>query len=279
MKSSDTCPAMCRTRSERKMNAPLSTAIRCSRSGKSRRISAASSATRFWICCSDSRISAGRRSVIARHDTAMKRFEIITELDARTLENGDTVVLARGGQITPLARHTLKERRTSVEFETGVSQDEAALAPAADIHRLAIASDHTGIALRRALVAFLRGRGLAVDDLGTDTPAPVDYPDIAAAVARAVANREADAGIVIDSAGIGSAIAANKIPGVRAAMAPSDTIARYSREHNGANVLTLGATLVTIDQAHQIVATWLATPMREPRYIRRLAKIRELEQR
>jgi len=209
----------------------------------------------------------------------MKRFEIITELDARTLENGDTVVLARGGQITPLARDTLKERRISVVFETGVSPDEAALAPAADIHRLAIASDHTGIALRRALVAFLRGRGLAVDDLGTDTPAPVDYPDIAAAVARAVANREADAGIVIDGAGIGSAIAANKIRGVRAAMASSDTIARYSREHNGANVLTLGATLVTIDQAHQIVATWLATPMREPRYIRRLAKIRELEQR
>ena len=209
----------------------------------------------------------------------MKRFEIITELDARTLENGDTVVLARGGQITPLARDTLKERRISVVFETGVSQDEAALAPAADIHRLAIASDHTGIALRRALVAFLRGRGLAVDDLGTDTPAPVDYPDIAAAVARAVANREADAGIVIDGAGIGSAIAANKIRGVRAAMASSDTIARYSREHNGANVLTLGATLVTIDQAQQIVATWLATPMREPRYIRRLAKIRELEQR
>ena len=94
-------------------------------------------------------------------------------------------------------------------------------------------------------VAFLRGRGLAVQDLGTDGPDPVDYPDIAAAVARAVARGEADAGIVIDGAGIGSAIAANKIAGVRAAMATSETIARYSREHNGANVLTLGATLVT----------------------------------
>ena len=172
---------------------------------------------------------------------------------------------------------TYGSRRITVVLEAVVSPDEAALAPAAEIRRLAIASDHTGVALRRALVAFLRGRGLAVDDLGTDTAVPVDYPDIAAAVARAVANGESDAGIVIDGAGIGSAIAANKIPGIRAAMASSDTIARYSREHNGANVLTLGATLVTVEQAQQIVATWLATPMREPRYIRRLAKIRELE--
>jgi ribose 5-phosphate isomerase B len=82
---------------------------------------------------------------------------------------------------------------------------------------------------------------------------------------------------VIDGAGIGSAIAANKINGVRAAMAASETIARYAREHNGANVLTLGATLLTLDEARAIVTTWLTTPMREPRYIRRLAKIRELE--
>ena len=86
-----------------------------------------------------------------------------------------------------------------------------------------------------------------------------------------------DAGIVIDGAGIGSAIAANKIGGVRAVMATSELIARYSREHNGANVLPLGATLLTPDEARAIVSTWLSTPMREPRYIRRLAKIRDLE--
>jgi ribose 5-phosphate isomerase B len=118
-----------------------------------------------------------------------------------------------------------------------------------------------------------------VQDLGTDTGEPVDYPDIAAAVAFAVARGEADAGIVIDGAGIGSAIAANKVRGVRAAMCPSETIARYSREHNGANVLALGATLVTHEEAQAIVSTWIATPMREPRYIRRLAKIRDLEMR
>ena len=127
------------------------------------------------------------------------------------------------------------------------------------------------------LAHFLRSRGLAVNDLGTETTEPVDYPDTAAAVGDAVARGEADAGIVIDGAGIGSAIAANKVDGIRAAMATSETIARYSREHNGANVLALGATLITHDEARAIVATWLGTPMREPRYIRRLAKIRDLE--
>jgi ribose 5-phosphate isomerase B len=209
----------------------------------------------------------------------MKKFDIITECDARVLTPGDTVMLARGGHITPLAQDTLKERRVTVVRDGQASPDEAALAPKADIRAVAIASDHTGVKLRQALVAHLRGRGLAVNDLGTDGPASVDYPDVAAAVADLVARGDADAGIVIDGAGIGSAIAANKVKGIRAVMATTELIARYSREHNGANVLTLGATLVTLDQARAIVTTWLTTPMREPRYIRRLALIRALEQR
>jgi len=207
----------------------------------------------------------------------MKRFDIITEADARMLTRGETVMLARGGHVTPLAQDTLNERRVTVVREGRASPEEAALAPAADVRRVAIASDHTGIALRQKLVSVLRSRGLSVQDLGPDTPEPVDYPDVAAGVARAVARGDADAGIVIDGAGIGSAIAANKIRGVRAVMASSETIARYSREHNGANVLTLGATLLTIDEATAIVTTWLTTPMKEPRYIRRLAKIKALE--
>jgi ribose 5-phosphate isomerase B len=207
----------------------------------------------------------------------MKKFAIITEADARVLPVGDTVLLERRGHITPLAQDTLNERRITVLRDGMTSPDEASLAPVADIRTVAIASDHGGIALRKSLIAFLRGRGLAVHDLGTHTADPVDYPDTAAAVARAVACREADAGIAIDGGGIGSAIAANKVPGVRAAMATSETIARYSREHNGANVLTLGATLVTDEEARAIVTTWLTTPMKEPRYIRRLAKIRDLE--
>ena len=209
----------------------------------------------------------------------MKTFEIITEADARALTPGETVALASGGHVTPLAQDTLKERRVTVLHEGRASGEEMALAPPADIRTVAISSDHTGIALRQALVAFLRGRGLAVHDLGVDSTEPVDYPDVARAVGDAVAHGDAEAGIVIDGAGIGSAIAANKIRGIRAVMAPTETIARYSREHNGANVLALGSTLVTPEEARAIVSVWLATPMREPRYIRRLAKVRDLENR
>jgi ribose 5-phosphate isomerase B len=209
----------------------------------------------------------------------LKRFEIITESDARVLPPGETVMLVRGGHITPLAADTLKERRVTVVREGQASEADAALAPAMDVRSVAIASDHTGVALRRSLIAFLRGRGLAVNDLGTHGTDAVDYPDVAAGVADVVARKEADAGIVIDGAGIGSAIAANKVNGIRAVMATTETIARYSREHNGANVLTLGATLVSPEEARAIVVTWLTTPMREPRYIARLAKIRALEQR
>jgi ribose 5-phosphate isomerase B len=209
----------------------------------------------------------------------MKTFDIITEADARVLARGETVMLARGGHVTPLAEDTLRERRITVTREGHASEDDLSLVPRADVRTLAIASDHTGIKLRQMLVAFLRGRGLAVDDLGTDRTDAVDYPDVAASVARLVAAGEADAGIVIDGAGIGSAIAANKVRGIRAVMATTETIARYSREHNGANVLTLGASLVAPDEARAIVAAWLAASMREPRYIRRLAKIRDLETR
>jgi ribose 5-phosphate isomerase B len=208
----------------------------------------------------------------------MKPFDIITEAHARVIEYGATVSLAPGGHITPLARDTLRERRITV-VSAGAQDPSlpAELAPVADVKRVAIGSDHTGLALKADLLQYLRGRGLAVDDVGTHTKDAVDYPDIASAVARRVARKEADAGIVIDGAGIGSAIAANKVDEIRAVMAVNTTLARYGREHNGANVLTLGSTLVSIPDAREIVQTFLATPMREARYIRRLLKIRALE--
>ena len=211
----------------------------------------------------------------------MKRFDIITETDARVLEAGSTVELAPGGIVTPLARDTLAARRVTV-VAAGVNDPQLPpdLAPVADVRRVAIGSDHSGVTLKRSLVQHLRGRGLAVIDVGTDSAEPVDYPDIAAAVGLAVVRKEADAGIVIDGAGIGSAIAANKIRGVRAAMCLDETTARYSREHNGANVLALGASLLAgSDAAARIVDLWLGTAMREARYIRRLMKIRRLEER
>jgi ribose 5-phosphate isomerase B len=208
------------------------------------------------------------------------KFEIITEAEARRIDVGATVELARGGHVTPLARDTLAARRiTVVAAGSADASLPPGLAPVADVRRVAIGNDHTGIAMKKAILQHLRGKGLLVLDQGTNSADPVDYPDIAGAVARAVARGEADAGIVIDGAGIGSAIAANKIHGVRAAMCTDETIARYSREHNGANVMTLGSTLLAGNEvAIRIVDTWLGTSMREARYIRRLLKVRRLEE-
>jgi ribose 5-phosphate isomerase B len=207
----------------------------------------------------------------------MKRFEIITEADARVLEIGETIALAKGGHVTPLAADTLRARRITVLADDRLDREQENLAPPAEIRRVAIGSDHGGLALKAALTVALRSRGIAVDDLGTLTTDPVDYPDTAARVAKMVARGEADAGIVIDGAGIGSAIAANKVKGIRAAVCHDTTMARYARQHNGANVLSLGATMVTTQEALEVMTVWLGTPMTEARYIRRLAKIRDLE--
>lgn len=208
----------------------------------------------------------------------MKRFQMITEADARVLDYGTTVLLVAGGHVTPLAEDTLRERRISVVREGG-DGDAASLAPAADVRTVAIGGDHTSLAMKKSILQHLRSRGLTVHDLGTNSTDPVDYPDTAGAVAVQVARGEADAGIAIDGAGLGSTIAANKVRGVRAANCLNETLARYARQHNGANVLALGSTLVTPSDALAIVDTFLGTPMREARYIQRLAKIRDLETR
>ena len=208
----------------------------------------------------------------------MKRFTIVTEADARVLDYGSTIVLAAGGHVTPLAQDTLKARRVTVVSDAP-DVDLASLAPPATIRTIAIAGDHSSLALKTALIQHFRGRGLAAHDLGTTTSDPVDYPDTAAAAAVQVARGEADAAIVIDGAGLGSCIAANKVAGARCAMCTTETLARYARQHNGANVLALGSTLLSAAEATAIVDVFVDTPMREARYIRRLAKIRALETR
>ncbi len=203
---------------------------------------------------------------------------MITEADARVLEYGSTIVLVDGGHITPLAYDTLRDRRVSVVGE-GVSADAASLVPVDAIRTVAVAGDHTALDLVRGLLRHLRGRGLTAHDVGATSRETVDYPDTAAAAAGAVATGEADAAVVVDGSGLGSAIAANKVAGVRAAMCPDAALARYAREHCGANVLALGSRIVTLEQAVAIVDAFVATPMREARYIQRLAKIRRLEER
>jgi ribose 5-phosphate isomerase B len=130
-----------------------------------------------------------------------------------------------------------------------------------------------------AIAADLRDRGFAVHDCGTDSTDPVDYPDIAHAVAEQVARGQCQAGIVVDGAGIGSAIAANKVPGVRAATCWDVSSAKNSREHNHANVLALGAGLLGEQLALQVVAAWVATAWGGERHARRVAKIALLDQR
>jgi ribose 5-phosphate isomerase B len=144
---------------------------------------------------------------------------------------------------------------------------------------IAVGADHGGFGLKERITAELRGRGLTVRDCGTDGTDAVDYPDFAHAVARLVASGEARVGIVVDGAGIGSCMAANKVPGIRAATCWDVSSARNSREHNHANVLALGAGLLGLSLALEIVDTWLSTPWGGDRHARRVAKITEIEQR
>jgi ribose 5-phosphate isomerase B len=204
----------------------------------------------------------------------VKRFQIGTEADARVLEYGTSIALEPGGHNSPLALDTLRSRRITVERADAA---DAAVRLPARIERVAVAGDHASLALKAAVLQHLRGRGLSATDLGTHSIDPVDYPQTAAAAAKEVAGGHADAAIVIDGSGIGAAIAANKVHGIRAAMCPTILLARYAREHAAINVLALGATTMSRDDALAVVDVFLDTAMREPRYIRRLGLIQDLE--
>lgn len=142
---------------------------------------------------------------------------------------------------------------------------------------IALGADHGGFDLKQQLAEHIRSRGYVVDDCGTHSGEPVDYPVIAAEVARRVADGRARLGVMIDGAGIGSSMAANKIPGVRAALCYDVSSARNSREHNNANVLTLGASLIGAGLARQIVDTFLDTDCTAERHLRRAAMIDALD--
>jgi ribose 5-phosphate isomerase B len=144
--------------------------------------------------------------------------------------------------------------------------------------RVAIGSDHAGFALKAHLSETLISLGHDVDDLGTHGEDPVDYPPICAAVGRAVVKGEADRGIVLGGSGQGEQMAANKIRGVRAALCNDLYTARMSREHNDANVLSIGARIVAPQLADEILTLWLSTPFEGGRHERRIAQIAEIEE-
>ena len=151
------------------------------------------------------------------------------------------------------------------------------LEPADAPQRIAIGADHGGFALKQQLAAYLRELGNAVVDVGVHDTQPADYPDLAVAVARKVASGECGLGIVIDAAGLGSCMAANKVRGVRAATCHDELTARNSREHNDANVLVLGSRVVSTGHARRIVRVWLATAHAGGRHAARVAKINALD--
>jgi ribose 5-phosphate isomerase B len=142
---------------------------------------------------------------------------------------------------------------------------------------VAIGADHGGFELKEALKSDLKTLGFDVNDVGTNSKDAVDYPDFAHAVAQAVSSGKAWRGIMIDGAGIGSCIVANKVPGVRAGMAYDYSSAVNSREHNDTNVLTLGAGLIGVNLAKQIVKTWLTTEFAGGRHTPRVDKIKSVE--
>jgi len=139
--------------------------------------------------------------------------------------------------------------------------------------KIAIASDHAGFELKETLKAHLQKAGYAVHDFGTDSEAPVDYPDYIRPAALSVAERESDFGIVLGGSGNGEAMAANKIRGVRCALCWNELSARLAKEHNDANMISIGARLVNNNQAINIVDAWLNAKFEFGRHVNRIAKL------
>lgn len=191
---------------------------------------------------------------------------LITEDDLRGLDEGSRVRVRADAKFTPLAHDIVRERR--IELIAKESRG-----PLLKVKNIAIGADHGGFAAKEQLKKALSDLGLNVRDFGTNSTDAVDYPDFAHAVARAVGEGHADAGIVIDGAGIGSAMTANKVPGARAAACYSTALAKNSREHNGANVLTLGSGQNSIDEMKAIIETFLTAELKEQRHKNRVGKI------
>lgn len=145
--------------------------------------------------------------------------------------------------------------------------------------KIVVAADHAGFALKQQVLEYLRSRGLEVEDCGPPDAEPVDYPDFAEKVAESVATKQASCGVLVCGTGIGMMLAANKVPGIRAVAANDTLSARLAREHNDANVLTMGARMIDAATMRQVVDTWLAAPFAGGRHQRRVQKIQAIDQR
>lgn len=210
-------------------------------------------ATRF------AKIEASMKTVVTAHDIPL---------------SGELRV-ALGSIITHSARELARERNVVI-LELPPDQVSGAAPPEKIV---AIGSDHGGFEMKQAILPLLAELGLTARDIGVYEPKPADYPDIALAVAELVSTGAATRGVIIDGAGIGSSMAANKVPGVRAALCYDVASARNSREHNNANVLTLGGRLLTNSQAETVLRVWLSTAFAGGRHAARVDKITGIERR
>jgi ribose 5-phosphate isomerase B len=207
--------------------------------------------------------STAQTSAVTRDESAKS---VITEDDVRGLEAGAVLRIGEDARLTPLAADIVKERKIEIVRRASRRGSKAS-------KLIAVGADHGGFQMKEELKGLLTELGHKAQDFGAYSEEAVDYPDFAHAVARAVANGSSDLGIVIDGAGVGSAMTANKVPGVRAAACYSVEVARNSREHNDANVLTLGSKTINSKQMRDIVMTWLSTEITEERHRKRVAKI------
>ena len=192
---------------------------------------------------------------------------------AQDIPAGGDLRIPAGSIVTASARETAADRGVRI-LELPEDQVSAIAPPEKTI---ALGADHGGFRLKEALKPLIASLGLEIRDVGVYEEKPADYPDLALKVAQFVAAGTAARGILIDGAGIGSSIAANKVPGIRAALCYDKASARNSREHNDSNVLTLGARLLTETQAEEVVRTWLATPFGGGRHQARVQKISDIE--
>jgi ribose 5-phosphate isomerase B len=192
---------------------------------------------------------------------------VFTASDLGSFAQGSEVRLPEGARLTALAEDLVRERALRIVF--GGSSSSGSV--------VAVASDHGGFQMKEQVKALLGELGRTALDLGTHSEEPVDYPDFAHAAASAVAEGRADLAIVVDGAGMGSAMTANKVPGVRAAACYSTAQARNSREHNDANVLTLGSRMIDSSEMREIVRTWLEAEIGEDRHRQRVRKIIAVE--
>jgi ribose 5-phosphate isomerase B len=206
---------------------------------------------------------------------------LITETDVRAAAGDGKLQVARNTIVTPAARDLAQQLGVAL-VEGGRAaerEDRRAVRREGGGSTIAMGSDHGGLALKQVLKGFVTGLGFEVSDVGCHSTDSVDYPVFAAKVADMVSEGDAQFGIMVDGAGIGSSMVANKIPGVRAALCYDLTTAENAREHNNANVLTLGGSLIGERLAKEIVRKFLTTPFAGGRHQRRVAMIDALDRR